>query len=167
MKNKDVVSVAKEYFAELEKEIIEYIENTNKENECIDLGDCESYLEALKKATEIVYERYPFLPKNLIYANMTEPDTEDFLPEDGEPTFIYKENGKIGIFMFLAFDINCGSCKHCSFDFNTNYKDDQQCNLFKKDVKRYDRFCEKFVSKPNYFGQNDLDDRYKPRNPYL
>ena len=67
MKKKNVVSAVKAYYTKLEKEILEYIEDTNKENECIDLDDCESYLEALKKATEIVYERYPFLPKNLIY----------------------------------------------------------------------------------------------------
>lgn len=77
------------YLSQFDDLINEYIDNPNKPNECIDLGVVKDETEARMKATEIMQERCPDLPKAAIYTDIFMPDGEDYLPEDGVPSFIY------------------------------------------------------------------------------
>ena len=164
----------KSYFSHFEDRINEYIDNPNKPNECIDLGIVKDETEACMKATEMMWEKYPCLPKAVIYASIFSPDPEDYGPEDGEPTFIYTiihktkkgEKHEKWVVIFNKGGIQCSNCQHCNYE-NENggmYHVETLCKRHNKMVEFYNPFCEDYVMQKNYFY---TDKTTKEENPYL
>ncbi len=162
MSKKKMVSKAINRYTRLYNNMInDYIEKEDKRNNFVELGECEDELDALKKATEMIFEKYPYLPKKLIYTQMIEPDLEDFTPESGETFFTYTVDEEMGFFMFFSF-MNCKNCKHCKTSENFH---ECFCKVHQKKVWAFDEFCENYHPIPNYFQNNFSNDL--PQNPYI
>jgi len=82
-------------------EIMTYINNKKKTNECIDLGTCKNELDARNRATLFLKERYPNCPESMIFDNIYSPDFDYYMAEDGKPSFIYYTKAGAGILLLI------------------------------------------------------------------